>query len=278
MLFYAGAGMPQHVWDAWEQLAIETTGKKILIGTGLGCTESCPSALFASEPGGFAGLLGVPVPGLELKLAPVGDKLEARYRGKNIFPGYWRQPEITERVFDDEGFYCTGDALKFVDDKDPNKGMLFDGRLTEDFKLSTGTWVSVGNLRTKIIAAGKGLIQDVVITGHDTAFIGAIVLPGMDHCKRILKLNEADTLDQIIRQPLIRAQLQEVLNELAKKSTGSASLVKRAVLADLTLSIDRGEITDKGSINQKMIIKNHPELIEKLYSTKKGDDVIEVGE
>jgi len=276
MLFYAGAGMPQHVWDTWEQLAIETTGKKVLIATGLGCTEACPSALFASEPGGFAGLLGVPVPGLELKLVPVGDKLEARYRGKNIFPGYWRQPEITEKVFDEEGFYCTGDALKFVDEDNANKGMLFDGRLTEDFKLNTGTWVSVGTLRSQIITAGKGLIQDVVITGHDNDFIGAIVFAGMDHCKKIMELNNIPWTGELIRQPQIRIQLQEVLNEMAKKSTGSASLVRRAVFADFTLSIDKGEMTDKGSINQRMIIQNHPELINKLYAVEKSDDVCEI--
>jgi len=276
MLFYAGAGMPQHVWDTWEQLAFETTGKKVLIATGLGCTEACPSALFASEPGGFAGLLGVPVPGLELKLVPVGDKLEARYRGKNIFPGYWRQPEITEKVFDEEGFYCTGDALKFVDEDNANKGMLFDGRLTEDFKLNTGTWVSVGTLRSQIITAGKGLIQDVVITGHDNDFIGAIVFAGMDHCKKIMELNNIPWTGELIRQPQIRIQLQEVLNEMAKKSTGSASLVRRAVFADFTLSIDKGEMTDKGSINQRMIIQNHPELINKLYAVEKSDDVCEI--
>ena len=133
--------------SAWEQLAVETIGEKIQIGTGLGCTETCPSALFASQPGGFAGLLGVPVPGLELKLVPFGGKLEARYRGKNVFPGYWRQPELTAKAFDEEGFYCTGDALKFVDEKNVNKGMIFDGRIAEDFKLNTGTWVSVGVLR-----------------------------------------------------------------------------------------------------------------------------------
>jgi feruloyl-CoA synthase len=232
--------------------------------------------LFASDPGGFAGLLGVPVPGLELKLVPVGDKLEARYRGKNIFPGYWRQPEITEKVFDEEGFYCTGDALTFVNENDANKGMLFDGRLTEDFKLNTGTWVCVGNLRTQIIAAGKGLIQDVVITGHDNDFIAAIVFPGIDHCKKIMGINNILSPGELILQPLVRAQFQEVLNEIAKKSTGSSSLVKRAVFADFALSIDKGEITDKGSINQKMIIQNHPELIEKLYTVEKSDDVFEV--
>ena len=125
MLFYAGAGMPQHVWNAWEELAVETIGEKIMIGTGLGCTETCPSALFASEPGGFAGLLGVPVPGLELKLVPTAGKLEARYRGKNVFPGYWRQPELTAKAFDEEGFYCTGDALRFVDEDRSKQGNDF---------------------------------------------------------------------------------------------------------------------------------------------------------
>ncbi|HMG91120.1 MAG TPA: feruloyl-CoA synthase, partial [Chryseolinea sp.] len=149
MLFYAGAGMAQYVWDALEELSVETIGKKILIGTGLGCTESCPSALFASEHGGYAGLLGVPVPGLELKLVPREGKMEARYRGKNIFPGYWRQPELTAAVFDSEGFYCTGDALKFADESDAAKGMVFNGRIAEDFKLNTGTWVNVGILKAQ---------------------------------------------------------------------------------------------------------------------------------
>ena len=276
MLFYAGAGMPQHVWEAWEQLAVETIGKKILMGTGLGCTEACPSALFASEPGGFAGLLGVPVPGLELKLVPVSGKLEARYRGKNIFPGYWRQPEITAKVFDEEGFYCTGDALKFVDANDANKGMIFDGRIAEDFKLNTGTWVSAGVLRAQMIAAGNGLIQDVVITGHDNEFIGAIVFPGIDYCKRLTGLNNSQSTTELILHPVTKAKLQEVLNELAKKSTGSATLIKRALFADFTLSMDKGEITDKGSVNQRMIIQNHPEAIEKLYAAKGSDEVVKV--
>jgi feruloyl-CoA synthase len=276
MLFYAGAGMPQHVWNEWEQLAVETIGEKIQIGTGLGCTETCPSALFASEPGGFAGLLGVPVPGLELKLVHSGGKLEARYRGKNVFPGYWRQPELTAKVFDEEGFYCTGDALKFVDQKNANKGMLFDGRITEDFKLNTGTWVSVGNLRAQMIAAGNGLIQDAVITGHDREFIGAIVFPGLDYCKSITGLDKEAALKEIIQHKTVKEKLQRVLNEMAIKSTGSSSLIKKAVFADFNSNIDKGEITDKGSINQRMIIQNHPELIQKIYSSGFDDDIIEI--
>jgi feruloyl-CoA synthase len=276
MLFYAGAGMPQHVWDAWEQLAIEAIGEKIQMGTGLGCSETSPSALFASEPGGFAGWLGVPVPGLELKLVSSAGKMEARYRGKNVFPGYWRQPELTAKVFDEEGFYCTGDALKFVDEADANKGMIFDGRLSEDFKLNTGTWVSVGNLRAQMIAEGKGLIQDVVITGHDKEFVGAIVFAGVDYCKRIADLGKEIELNVIIQHKAVKEKLQVVLNEMAVKSTGSSSLIKRAVFADFNLNIDKGEITDKGSINQRMIIQNHPELVQKIYSSGFEDDVIEI--
>ena len=275
MLFYAGAGMPQHVWNVWEELALATVGEKIMIGTGLGCTETCPSALFASEPGGFAGLLGVPVPGLELKLVPVAGKLEARYRGRNVFPGYWRQPELTARAFDEEGFYCTGDALRFVDVTNPNKGMIFDGRIAEDFKLNTGTWVHVGLLRSQMIAAGHGLIQDVVITGHDNEFIGAIVIPGLDSCRMIAGLS-GSTPEVLISHPAVRHELQKILNELAGKSTGSATLIERAVFADFTLSLDRGEITDKGSINQKMIIQNHPEVVARLYAAEMDESIVEV--
>jgi feruloyl-CoA synthase len=276
LLFYAGAGMPQHVWDAWEQLAVETVGEKIQIGTGLGCTETCPSALFASEPGGFAGLLGVPVPGLELKLVAAEGKLEARYRGKNVFPGYWRQPELTAKAFDEEGFYCTGDALRFVDETDANKGMIFDGRIAEDFKLNTGTWVSAGVLRAQLIATGNGLIQDAVITGHDNEFIGAIVFAGADYCKNIAGLSNDASLHEVINHATIKEKLQQALNEMAAKSTGSSSLIKRAVFADFNLSIDKGEITDKGTVNQRMVIQNHPEAVEKIYSVSLEENIIEI--
>lgn len=275
MLFYAGAGMPQHVWNELEKLSVQATGEKIMITTGLGCTETCPSALFASEPGGFAGWLGVPVPGLELKLVANGGKMEARYRGKNVFPGYWRQSELTAKVFDEEGFYCTGDALKFVDVTDVNKGMIFDGRIAEDFKLNTGTWVSVGTLRAQIIATGNGLIQDVVITGHDNEFIGAIIFVVVDYCKKIIGAHDA-TLHEIINHAAVKQKLQDILSALAAKNTGSATLVKRALFADFMLNIDKGEITDKGSINQRMIIQNHPETVARLYAVNFDNAVIEI--
>lgn len=257
--------MPQHVWDALEQLAYETTGKRILISTGLGMTEASPSCMFNVDFGSFAGMLGTPVPGLEMKLLPNCGKLEVRFRAPNITPGYWRNPEATAKAFDTEGYYCTGDALKFVDENDANKGMIFDGRIAEDFKLDTGTWVSVGVLKAKLIGAGKGLIQDAVITGHDRAFLGAIVFPELNYCRKLSGLDANASLSDIINTPSVLAALQTVLNEFAQQSTGSSTLIKRAVFADFTLSIDVGEITDKGSINQRMILVNHADVVEMIY-------------
>jgi len=276
MLFYAGAGMAQHVWDELEELSVETIGKKVMIGTGLGCTESCPSALFASKPGGYAGLLGVPVPGLELKLVPREDKLEARYRGKNIFPGYWRQPELTAAAFDNEGFYCTGDALKFADQGNIEKGMVFNGRIAEDFKLNTGTWVNVGILKAQLIAEGNGLVQDAVITGHDNEFVGAIVFPEINYCRRKFGLGSDVSLTDMAKHPQILDELSDVLNRLSKKSTGSSTFVKRALIADFYLSIDRGEITDKASVNQRMVLKGHPEVAAQIYADSLPAWIIEV--
>ena len=266
LLFYAGAGMPQHVWDALEELAVDTVGEKIVMATGLGCTETSPSALFSAKAGGFAGLLGLPVPAFELKLIPNGGKLEARYRGRNVMPGYWRNPDATATAFDDEGFYCTGDALKFVDPANPGAGLIFDGRIAEDFKLDTGTWVSVGTLRSKLIEAGQGLFTDAIITGHDRPYIGAIVFPDLNHCRRLCSLDTL-TLSEINQHPVVLDALQTTLTVLTKTTTGgSASQIKKAIFADFIPSFDRGEITDKGSINQRAVLANHPEVVVKMYS------------
>ena len=276
LFFYAGAGMPQHVWDALEQLAYETTGKRIMISTGLGMTETSPSSMFNVHFGSFAGMLGVPVAGLELKLVPNGDKLEARFRGNNVMPGYWRNPEATQKAFDREGYYCTGDALKFVDENNPNAGMIFDGRIAEDFKLDTGTWVSVGVLKGKLIATGKGLIQDAVITGHDRSFLGAIVFPELNYCKKLAGLSSDSDLKTVVNTPSVKNALQAVLNDFSKESKGSSTLIKRAVFADFELSIDKGELTDKGSINQRQILANRKEYVEMIYNCTHFSQVLEV--
>jgi feruloyl-CoA synthase len=276
LFFYAGAGMPQHIWDALEQLAYETTGKRILISTGLGMTETSPSSMFNAHFGSFSGMLGVPVAGMELKLVPNGGKMEARFRAPNVMPGYWRNPEATAKAFDTEGYYCTGDALKFVDENNPNKGMIFDGRIAEDFKLDTGTWVSVGVLKAKLITAGKGLIQDAVITGHDRSFVGAIVFPELNYCKKLAGLSDDADLKTVVSTPSVLAALQSVLNDFAKQNTGSSTLVKRAVFADFDLSIDKGELTDKGSINQRQILANRVEYVDIIYAKELNIKVLEV--
>ena len=268
--------MPQHVWDDLEQLAYETTGKRILISTGLGMTETSPSSMFNVHFGSFSGMLGVPVAGMALKLIPNGGKLEARFRAPNVMPGYWRNAEATAKAFDTEGYYCTGDALKFVDENDPNKGMIFDGRIAEDFKLGTGTWVSVGVLKAKLITAGKGLIQDAVITGYNHDFVGAIVFPELRYCKKLANLGDDADVKIIVNHPSVLAALQTVLNEFAQHSTGSSTLIKRAVFADFTLSIDKGEITDKGSINQRMILANRAAYMDMIYANELTINVLEV--
>jgi feruloyl-CoA synthase len=207
-------------------------------------------------------------------LIPNGNKLEVRFKGKNVTQGYWRNPEATAKAFDTEGYYCTGDALKFIDENDPNTGMIFDGRIAEDFKLDTGTWVSVGVLKAKFITAGKGLIQDVVITGLNRAYIGAIIFPELNYCRKIACLNEEASMSEIVNTPSVLTALQTVLTEFAQQNTGSSTAIKRAIFADFNLSIDKGEITDKGSINQRLILENHADAVERLYEMPLHSSVI----
>lgn len=277
LLFYAGAGMPQHVWDALEELAYNTTGKRILISTGLGMTEANPSCMFNVQFGSFPSMLGTPVAGLDMKLVHKEGKLEARFKGDNVTPGYWRNPTATAKAFDQDGYYCTGDALKFVNPHDPNQGMIFDGRIAEDFKLDTGTWVNVGVLKAKLIAAGEGLIKDAVITGHNQAFVGAIVFPDLNYCEQLIKNDtRASAPHRLIQSPEVKQALQSVIDQLAGKSTGSSTLIKRAIIADFDLSLDKGEITDKGSINQRKILENHANVVALLYQQGPSAQVLQV--
>ncbi len=265
MLFYAGASLAQPVWNRLEELAIETIGEKIPIITGLGCTESGPSAMFANWGGAFSGLLGVPVAGMDVKIVPDGDKLEARYKAPNVMKGYWRNEEATLKAFDEEGYYKTGDAVKFLDENDSDKGLVFDGRIAEDFKLSTGTWVNVGVLKAKLISAGSPIVQDVVLAGLDKEFVSAILFLNADACRKYANL-AADTDNQVVFQhELISDYLKECLSRFNQTATGSANRVEKIVVALDPPSIDLGEITDKGSLNQRIVLKHRAHLIEKLY-------------
>ena len=273
MMFYAGASLPQAVWDGLEDSAAQTTSQRVPMITGLGMTESGPSAMFANWPGSYSGLLGCPVPELELKLLPNGDKTEVRYRGPNVTPGYWRQPEATAAAFDDDGFLLTGDAVKFVDEANPDKGLLFDGRIAEDFKLNTGTWVSVGMLRMALIKAGTPLVQDAVIAGHDREYLGALLFLNLEACRAFIGLPASATAAEVWAHPLLHDKVQSVLDELACESTGSASCIARALIAHTPPSIDVGEITDKGSFNQRAILKHRAALVAELYAEPSGAHV-----
>ncbi len=258
MLFYAAASLSQPIWDSLHRIAERTVGERILMITGLGMTETAPFAICANWEAGRSGGIGHPAPGTELRLAPVADKLEVRYRGPNVTPGYWRQEALTRDAFDEDGFYRSGDAARFIDPADPQRGLAFDGRIAEDFKLDTGTWVSVGPLRAQIIAAGDPYVQDAVITGHDRAEVGALIVP---------RAGVPDT-------PEMRRFFQRLVDTLALKATSSSNRIARAVLLTAPLSIDAGELTDKGSINQRAVLKARAALVEQLYAAPPAPGVI----
>jgi feruloyl-CoA synthase len=275
MLFYAGAGLSQPVWDALDELAVEACGERILWVTGLGATETGPSATFTTRDGVRSGMIGLPVPGVEVKLAPEGDKAELRVRGPSVTPGYWRQPELTQAAYDDEGFYRMGDAVCFVDPEDPEQGLFFDGRVAEDFKLATGTWVSVGPLRAKIIAAGAPHVQDVVIAGLNRDALGALVFPNVAACRELaVGLPAQAPLADVVRHPAVRTRFQGLFDGLARESTGSSTRIARATVLETPPSIDASEITDKGSINQRAVLKTRAALVEALYAEPPAPHVI----
>jgi feruloyl-CoA synthase len=279
LMFYAGAGLSQPVWDAYRELALETCGERIIMATGLGSTETSPMAIQTTWETDRAGTIGIPVPGVELKLVPRDGKLEARVRGPNVTPGYWRQPELTRKVFDEEGFYSFGDAVRFIDPKDVNKGFLFDGRFSEDFKLASGTWVSVGPLRARIISHFAPLVRDVVIAGLDRDSIAAIIFADLDACRSLApELPGGAPPAEIVRHPAVRARFHSLLKSLSKESTGSSNRVLRAVLAEEPPSLDAGEITDKGSFNQRAVLERRTEIVEQLYAAQPSSLILNIQE
>jgi len=266
MLFYAGAGLSMTTWTDMNALAVETTGERVIFVTSLGSTETAPAALACAWDFDRPGNIGLPCRGVELKLVPSDGKLEARLRGPHITPGYWREETLTREAFDEEGFYKIGDALKFVDANDPAKGLLFDGRIAEDFKLSTGTWVSVGPLRGRFIDHFAPYVRDVVLAGPDRDDISALVFPDIAACRKLAGA-AADASDQsVLDDASVRAQFAERLASLAKTSPGSSTRVVRLVLMAEPPSMDKGEATDKGSINQRAVLKNRAALVEALYA------------
>jgi feruloyl-CoA synthase len=270
-MMFAGAALSQAVWDKLYAHAEAAVGERVRIITGLGMTETAPSCTFAVGTDVASGHIGLPVPGVEVKLVPVDGKTEIRFRGPHVMPGYWRAPEQTAQAFDEEGYYRTGDAVKWIDATDPQRGLLFDGRTAEDFKLSTGTFVSVGPLRARIILAGDPCVQDAVITGLNRDEVGALIIPRPDECRRIAGLPADTPLPEVLHHATVRAFFQDLANRLWREATGSASRATRLhVLAELP-SIDHGEVTDKGSINQRAVLAHREPLVQALYAGATAD-------
>jgi feruloyl-CoA synthase len=278
VLFAAGAGLAQHQLKAMQDLAVETCGERVLFSAGFGATETGPFAMVLLWHEERSGNLGVPGQGVEIKLVPNEGKLELRVRSPSVTPGYWRTPELTAKAFDEEGFYKMGDAVKFVDPNDAGKGFWFDGRVTEDFKLNTGTWVSVGPLRAKFIDHFAPYVRDVVIAGLDRDAVGALVFPDIEQCRALAALPAAASAQAVMHDPKARATMQALLRSLAKSATGSSNRVARAILMAEPPSIDVGEMTDKGSINQRAVLKNRAALVEALYADPLPAAVIAIDE
>lgn len=276
LMQYAGASLSQHVFEGLERAARAELGQPMLIVTGYGSTETAPFAFTTTWPVEQAGHVGLPAPGLEIKLVPNIDKLELRLKGPNVTPGYWREPLLSKAAFDEEGFYKIGDALRFVDPGDVNKGFIFDGRVSEDFKLSTGTWVNMAGVRTSVIAACAPFIRDVVLTGLDRNYLGAMIFPDLEVCARHAELPEDSHPELIVGHPRVRQTFEEALKLLATHATGSSNHVARAVLLAMPPDIDKGEVTDKGSINQRAVHAARAGLVEALYADAPGPDIFDL--
>jgi feruloyl-CoA synthase len=235
---------------------------------GLGMTETSPSAMFSASDHAKAGEVGIPVPGCDMLLVPTDGKLEVRFRGPNVMPGYWRAGELNRDVFDEENFLRTGDALKPLDSEHPERGFLFDGRLAEDFKLSSGTFVSVGPLRATLIAMGAPYVQDVVIAGLNRDRLAVIVFPRADLCLELAASlgSPASTLEEALRCPGVKKIFQEAIGHVNRQATGSASRIDRALVTSEPPSLDRGEATDKGSINQRAVLTHRSATIDAMYA------------
>ncbi len=275
VIFYAAAALPQNLWESLHELSVETTGSPIPMCTAWGSTETAPSATDCHFQAAQSGVIGLPIPGTELKLVPSGVKLEVRVRGPNVMSGYWKRPDLTAQLFDDEGFYRIGDAVRFVDPAQPERGLFFDGRIAEDFKLDTGTWVNVGTLRITAVAALAPLAQDIVIAGHDRREIGFLIFPNVSACRALAASLPGDaSVDAVLQHQSVRDAVQRRLQSLRDTGQGSSTYATRAVLLRDPPSIDRGEITDKGQINQRAVLEHRAMLVDALYSDQPSSSVI----
>lgn len=261
-LFYAGAALPQATWSRLEAVAARVRSRPVWFTTAWGSTETAPAVTSAHWRLDRAGVIGLPLPGAELKLVPSGEKLELRVRGPAVFPGYRGEPELTRQAFDAEGYYLIGDAGKFLDPEHPERGVVFDGRVAEDFKLTSGTWVSVGTLRLRVVSALAPWAQDVVITGHDRHEVGALVFPSAKGLE----------LPPEVLAEHVRGALVALLAE-----GGSSRHPTRARVLTEPLSVDAGELTDKGYVNQRAVLTRRAAEVASLYAEPRHPHVLYLG-
>ena len=274
LMAYGGARLPDDLYERMQTLAVRATGERIVFYTGWGSTETGPTSTGTYWNTERVGLIGLPFPGVELKMLPVGSKYELRLRGPNVMPGYFGQPDLTGAAFDEEGFYCIGDAGIFVDPEDPLQGIIFAGRVVEDFKLTTGTFVHVGSLRTDAIAAATPVVQDALVAGQDRPYVGLLAWPNLHACRQLVGNPDA-SYEEVVRHPEVLACLKRGLEAHNKSTEGASSMrIARAMLMTEPASIDGNELTDKGYINQRAGLERRAALVERLYADPPGEDVL----
>jgi len=274
--FFGGAALSQHTWDDLTAAAEIAGGVPVPVISGMGCTETSPALSFTTPANDRAGVIGLPAAGNLVRLAPVADKLELRVKGPHVTPGYWRMPKETADAFDAEGFYRLGDAVRLLDPADPARGMVFDGRISEDFKLASGTWVSTGPLRASLLAALAPLAQDVVIAGLNRDYIGILIVPDLRACAHASSAPADADPGAFLNHEALRERIVAALQAHAAKNRGSSTHAKRAIVLTEPLSIDRGEITDKGSVNQRAVLAERSQLVEDLYAREPPPCVLSV--
>jgi feruloyl-CoA synthase len=277
LIFYAGAALPQDLWQRLEEVAILATGHKVQMTSSWGSTETSPLATSAHFTIDRAGVIGLPCPGVSIKMVPCGEKFEMRVKGPNVTPGYLNRPDLTRDAFDDDGFYKIGDAGMLADPADPNKGLTFAGRIAEDYKLTTGTWVHVGKTRLDVLTAAAPLLQDALVTGHDRDYVAILAWPNIAACREICNDSEAVmTVEELVKNTEVVNHLRLAMAKYNGTHMGSATRIRRIMFMTAPPSIDANEITDKGYINQRAALERRENLVEKLYEAQPGPEVITV--
>jgi feruloyl-CoA synthase len=276
MIFYAAAALPQDLWTRLEAVSVRATGQRVPLTSSWGATETAPAVTATHFLFDRAGAIGVPMPGPELKLVPTDERWEVRVKGPNVTPGYWRSPEITKKAFDEEGYYRIGDAVRFANPDDPSAGLVYSGRLTEEFKLTTGTWVQVGALRVGLLSATSPLVQDAVIAGEGCDHLRIMMWLNIAGCRQLLGTDAPLSAAELARHPAIQSHIKESLARWNSQNTGQSTRIRSALLLREAPSIDANEITDKGYVNQRAALRHRKAELERLFGSETHPDIVHI--